>query len=360
MLDEDPGFRQKIFEKIATDSIDWRKFVALCSNHLILPVIYLKFQSHGIIGSLPEELSEFLKEVYDLNLARNNQILEHLHTITGFLNKRNVYPVFLKGAGNLLDEVYKDVGERILGDIDLLVPDKDYLLTAKILEGEGYLFVMPQPVCMEVESRKHYPRIVKPGSLGVVEIHRLPVSAMHSSWFNYGIIDKEKKIVTALKGCFVLSDYHKIIHNFIHSQLDHGGHSSGIVSFRDLYDLYLFSKRVSIKQTLTGIKCKRKAVAYFAVAGKALGLDERFYSDSNFSSWLFLKRHDLNMCPGNFYSTYRGIKFVMHKIFIGYVGVIFKSIYSKNERQSLIHRLIDRNWYRAHSQQYRDLFRRDN
>jgi hypothetical protein len=41
-------------------------FVRLCSNHLILPVIYLKFKAHKLIEHLPDELAEFLKEIYDL------------------------------------------------------------------------------------------------------------------------------------------------------------------------------------------------------------------------------------------------------------------------------------------------------
>jgi hypothetical protein len=39
MPDEDHGFRKEILEKVETDVIDWQKFVALCCNHLVLPVI---------------------------------------------------------------------------------------------------------------------------------------------------------------------------------------------------------------------------------------------------------------------------------------------------------------------------------
>ena len=136
MLDEDPGFRQVIIDKIENNAIDWLRFVSFCSNHLILPVIYLKFKSHALIKYLPEELSDFLKEVYELNLSRNNQILEQIHEITDILNKGNIFPVFLKGVGNLLDKLYSDVGERILGDIDLLVPVNQYLLCVKHVENE--------------------------------------------------------------------------------------------------------------------------------------------------------------------------------------------------------------------------------
>lgn len=354
MLDEHPGFRQEIIAKIAADSIDWLKFAAICSNHLILQVIYLKFQTHGIIEYLPDEFSEYLKDIYDLNLSRNNQILQQLHEITNILNKSNIYPVFLKGTGNLLDELYTDIGERIIGDIDFLVPEKDYLLSAKLLEYEGYSITIP--FYGEIENLKHYPRIAKPGLPAILEIHRLPVKEDHQSWFNPAIIDKEKTTITTLKGCYVLSDHHKIILNFIHGQLDHENHLYGIVSFRDLYDLYLLSKRVDLKQTITRIKSKQKAIAYFVFAGKAFGLDETFYPGSNFSAWLFSKKHDLNLRSASFYYVYRSAIYISQRIFIGYMGQLIKSLYSKKVRQSVIHRLSNRQWYSDHFGSYLAFF----
>jgi hypothetical protein len=106
MLDEDPGFKQEIISKIEAGTIDLQKFSAACSEHLIIPSIYLKFKSHNIIYYLPEAFSEYLKYIYDLNLSRNNRILEQLQDITALLNSHSIYPVFLKGAGNLLDDLY--------------------------------------------------------------------------------------------------------------------------------------------------------------------------------------------------------------------------------------------------------------
>ncbi len=83
-------------------------------------------------------VTAFLKEIYDLNLSKNEQILKQLNEITKVLNENEIYPIFLKGAGNLLDKLYGDYGERMMGVADLLVPEKDYLRTARILESDGY------------------------------------------------------------------------------------------------------------------------------------------------------------------------------------------------------------------------------
>ncbi|MDP4291423.1 MAG: nucleotidyltransferase family protein [Bacteroidota bacterium] len=357
MLGEDPRFKEEIIDKISSDSIDWTKFVMLCSNHLILPSIYLKFKSHGILEYLPGELAEHLQDIYDLNLIRNRQILDQLHEITATLNRNDVYPIFLKGSGNLLDELYSDIGERILGDIDFLVPKKDWLLTAHLLEKEGYEITLPY--YQEIERLKHYPRIAKPDRPAVLEIHQLPVNEQYQSWFNPEMIDRDKKTVGILNGCYVLSDSHKIILNFIHSQLGHMGHLYGIVSLRDLYDLYLLSKRIPLQQTIPNIKTPKKAIAYFSFAGKAFGLDESFYPERNFAAWIFAKKHGLNLRSVFFYHTYRSIVYVGQRILVGYIGQMIQSIYSKKVRQSVINRLTNRQWYIDHWHSYASFFIRE-
>ena len=163
ILDEHPEFREEIIEKIESDEIDWQNFVVLGSNHLILPAIYRIFTTHEIINSLPDDLALFLKEIFDLNLSRNEQILSQIREVTALLNKNNIYPLYLKGAAHLLDGLYSNNGERILGDIDFLVPEKDYLSTAKLLETEGYSTLEGSSAYFKPETLKHYPRLTKSG-----------------------------------------------------------------------------------------------------------------------------------------------------------------------------------------------------
>jgi hypothetical protein len=354
-LDDHPEFSQEIIQKIESDSIDWEKFITLCSNHLMIPAMYLKFKAFGITGHLPDELAKFLKEVYDLNLSRNNQILKQLDEVTKVLNENGIYPIFMKGTGNLLDRLYSDTGERMIGDIDLLVPEKDYLRTVKVLENDGYSADFPN--YLDVEKLKHYPGLLKEGAATHIEVHRIPVAEDYSRWFNTEIIDKEKTLVS-LDGCFVLSDNHKIVLNFIHSQLGHDGHVNGIVSFRDIYDLYLLSKRSDIKQTIPTIKSKQKAIAYYVFAGKALGLNKSLYPTPNFSYRLFSTKHDLNLSSATFYHAYRSTVYFAWRIFVRYIGQFIKSFYSKDTRQSVITRLSNPKWYKAHLASYTSFFTR--
>ncbi|HAQ21345.1 MAG TPA: hypothetical protein DCR40_19260 [Prolixibacteraceae bacterium] len=53
-----------------------QNFIQLCSDHLIIPAIYLKLKAHDILNDLPEDFIQAFKEIYDLNRQRNLQILQ--------------------------------------------------------------------------------------------------------------------------------------------------------------------------------------------------------------------------------------------------------------------------------------------
>ncbi|WP_423129393.1 nucleotidyltransferase family protein [Gaoshiqia sp. Z1-71] len=357
-MDEHPGFREETIRRIKGGLIDWERFVALGSSHLVLPAIYLKFREQQLIGDLPEELAGYLKEIFELNRARNTQIMKQLSEVTKILNRGNIFPTFLKGSGFLLDGLYSDPGERMIGDIDFLVREKDYLLAAGLLKQSGYSMV-GEFFGTDVNDMKHYPRIAKPDGTdapAALEIHRLPVSEAYESWFGPGMIDKEKKEVPTFPGCFVLSDKHNTMLNFIHSQLGHEGHTYGIVSFRDLYDLYLLSKRYRVEQALPEMKAENKAIAYFVFAGKAFGFPGRFCRQGNFSSWYFTLKHDLNLSSSIFYHIHRTVIYLVKRIVVGFTLQVIKSFYSAKMRRSLLRRLGNRQWYREHFRSYLRFF----
>ena len=63
--------------------------------------------------------------------------------------------------------------------------------------------------------------------------------------------------------CFVLSDELKLIHTFIHSQLNHKGFLLKSISLRDFYDTYLLSKKVNTSDILNQIEERKKAEYFF-------------------------------------------------------------------------------------------------
>ncbi|MCW0481123.1 nucleotidyltransferase family protein [Gaoshiqia sediminis] len=356
-LDENTGFKNEIISNAQSGRVDWQDFVALCSNHLILPAIFIKFKTHRILEHLPNELTDYLQEVYELNEVRNRGILDQLHEIVDELNKRGIAPIFLKGAAYLLDGLFPIIGERMLGDIDFLVEEKNYLLSASLLKQAGYQEVKETPEYKDINTFKHYPLLFHPAHAATVEIHRIPTDESFLGWFNAEILDREKIVPASLTGCFVLSDKHKIVHNFIHSQLSNEGFLYGTVSLREIYDVYLLSKRFPLERVLPEIKSKQKAIAYFALARNLLGLDDSFFRQKNLAYRILRKRLALHIGSRRFYNFSRGLIFIFQRIFSGYFGQILKAIYSKQKRQYLSRRIRSRKWYGDHVRLYTGFFR---
>jgi len=333
-LDENPAFKNEILKKIYTGQIDWNKFIWQCSNHLILQVIYLKFKTHDLLSELPDNLTKNLSIIHRLNSNRNASILKQVDDITEALNKENIFPIYMKGTANLLGGLYKDIGERIVGDIDFLVPEKDYLKAAEIMLAQGY--VKPTPDYGLSKSAKHYPRLFRKDVPADIEIHRAPVNIVHSKHFNAEMIFRDKERVPTHSGCYIPSEEHKIIQNFIHSQFDHQGYRLADASFRDLYDLYLHSKR---KNTITNpIPYKRKALNYLTLAERILGQDLFKTSHETMRSSLFCFRFD-------FFHRYPALSkvavYIPDRIYRRYIRNFVLFLFNKRERHRLISQLKD-------------------
>ena len=64
-----------------------------------------------------------------LNRERNQQISTQARALNTLLLNHGITPIFLKGTGNLLAGLYTDIAERMIGDIDFILPkDKQFLI----------------------------------------------------------------------------------------------------------------------------------------------------------------------------------------------------------------------------------------
>ena len=359
-LDEKPDFREEVIRTINSEDFDLNRFVFVCSGHLVLQTIYLKFKEHNILEELPEELSSHLEKIYRLNVSRNERILGQVRHIASVLRKADIKPVFLKGSGNLADGVYSDSGERLMNDIDFLVSDNDYLGTAKLLKDEGYLQEEETEDWQEIGKDKHYPSLSHPDYPAYVEIHRLPTDKKYTNILSPDLIQGSMTEVRSWPGCFVPADHHKIMHNFVHGQLSNEGNLLGIVSLRDVYDLYLLSKRFSLKEVLTYFRKTAKVKAYFTMCGKILGLNEAFFSQPNFTFWVLDKRHHLNLSSRYFYKINHSIIFIYQRLAHGYIGLAISMIYSKEKRNYFWSRISNKRWYASHVKLYTRFFKGEN
>lgn len=262
----DVDFKYQIENAITTGKINWEIFLKICDKHIVLPQVYKAFEKINLIKILPVSVSNELSEIYELNTLKNLKLFEQVDTINRILNFHNIQPIYLKGTANLLDGLYETPGERYIGDIDILIPEEKFLQVAILFHRIGYK-ARTKFNESGFYGMKHFPRLTHPDWPADVEVHKLLANPPYHKYFNYAYVEKLKKeIFRNGHLCFVFSDQHKVLHNFIHSQLNDRGAFRANPSLRQMYDLMLLDERTNI------LPCFRKFGYYLIKAKNYLAL----------------------------------------------------------------------------------------
>lgn len=354
-LGENQQIRQEVVATIEQEQVNWNHLVRLASNHLVLPALYLRFKRHGILHLLPAELAEHLRMVYELNLQRNTKIRAQIDTINRLFATAGIVPVYLKGAANILDDLYIDLGERMLGDIDLLVSDEEFLTAANILKAEGYEHNYPF-FEEELANTKHFPRLVHPVELADVEIHRSPVELKLSEHFNYAIIATERKKIESDPPCFVLSDRHKVTLNFMHGFMNSEVKMFQSITFRNLIDLLHLSHRVDIYRIISELpQYASPARIYTDFMYYSMGINSPKALAPE--SKRFIRKYNFQRKSKLLYRINWISKYLWLRIWNGYICNAAGIFYSKQIRRHVFSSLANRHWYGQHLKSYADSFR---
>lgn len=342
-LDEHPEDKPRILRDIQAGHVNWNRFLSICDIHLILPAVYLKFLRHGLLPEIPEELSGYIMNIYALNRERNEVILDQIRNITETLNGHGLSPVYLKGSALMLDHIYSDIGERYVGDIDFLISNDEFFKTVEMFLKQGY-YTIETFNQDHIYSYKHYPRLVREGIIAAVEIHHHLVIYKYSKLFDFKSIESARKHpANSDSDCYVLSDKDKIIHNFLNSQVTDREHRFANVSLRQLYDLYLLSRKADpVKALMQFGHFRRQAKAYLLLASWTFGLELPATIRCNLSANLFLLRHNLNLLWPRWHRASTSlIKFAERfpLMFRAYLRVALRATRNREYRRELFRRL---------------------
>tara|TARA_B100000401_G_scaffold207300_1_gene139965 strand:+ start:184 stop:1191 length:1008 start_codon:yes stop_codon:yes gene_type:complete len=225
-------FKKEDIEIDEFKNVCFEKLVQIASSHLILPALYSNAKKKNLLKFFPEDLNSFLKKIFEENNRRNQILIKELNELSKILAENNISHLFVKGAYNIKTNLYDNLGERMVGDIDFLVNKSDLNLTEKILLKNGYKN-------SKVDTKKfwirpHIPKLINTKKLFSVEIHReqlryfkrnlLPAKELLES-------KRLKKNNYLLKLCV------------LNYQVNDYGATSLSYSFRSIYDYVLLSKK---------------------------------------------------------------------------------------------------------------------
>ncbi len=286
-LDGRPGLREEVAALVSGGVVPWEKFVWTGSSHFVLPALFTSFDRNGILPMLPEELTEHMRHIYNLNAERNRRIVMQCRQISQLLFPAGIRPVFLKGAALLLMGLYKDMGDRMMEDIDLLLPEAEIPPALEILQKGGYLQHPVDEGKGEVYADHHHlPPMYHPGQVATLEIHRYPVHGEIRE-----LIPEEAVLTEAVPGnassgiavsqgnpgehpFFVTSPCHAGVLVFLHELRMGKGYLSSAGTLKGAFDFYLLSKlRPPEPGDLPEGKFRKKYLRYGWVVEKIMGIN---------------------------------------------------------------------------------------
>ena len=237
--------RQAIEAQLESDTIDWDAVVKVSTSHYVFPTLYCNLKRADFLHYLPQELVSYMEHITYINRERNGQIISQAKELNSILLAYNITPVFLKGTGNLLAGIYKDIAERMVGDIDLIFLKEDYPKANTLLREFGY----DKEIHQELPHR-HYPRIIRKDSIAGVEIHKELLIEKYANEFNYSFVAKDSQVI---KGVTVLSYANKLNLSIISNQINDSGFYYKTMALRNAYDVFLLSKKTNAKEAVNAL-----------------------------------------------------------------------------------------------------------
>ncbi|NRR91003.1 nucleotidyltransferase family protein [Winogradskyella undariae] len=242
----------KALEKtISSPTFNWDNIVIEGSKHLVLPAIYCRLKAKKLLHTLPTDLVDYLEEITNINRARNTRILNQVHTITQVLNTHNIDHVFLKGTALLASDCYEDNGERMVGDIDILIEKSRVLDALNLLKNSGYN--RTSGFAYDKKDFRHLDRLINENELAAIELHTELLNKKHWSLMEMPSILKKKRFYNNI----AIPDKKDLsTHLLLSWQLNDHGHYYNTASLKSIYDLIVIETHQEQDNIKTLLKLK--------------------------------------------------------------------------------------------------------
>ena len=333
--------RDEIEIILKTMNVDWEAVVKVSTSHYVFPGLYCNFKRADFLKYLPVDLVDYMIHITNLNRDRNVQILQQVQELNSLLLANNIKPIFLKGTGNLLVGIYKDIAERMVGDIDFIFSKEDYPKAITILREFGYSEL---GTCKYyIPEKRHYRRLKKENNIAAIEIHKELLIEKYANEFNYSFVKQDSQIIN---GVSVLSYANKLNLSIIANQINDNGFYFKTMALRNAYDVFLLSKKTNAKAAVNTLdKLTNPLNCFLAACYEVFNtVDSLEYNNTkNAASYL---------SAFNSQFTNRQTTKIRHKrikiyLFIkSRVNILYKSIIYKEYRIWLFKRVTDKNWYK--------------
>ena len=330
--------RDKIELILKTTDVDWDAVVKVSTAHYVFPALYCNFKRADFLKYLPRELVSYMQHITNLNRERNKKIIAQAQELNILLLANSITPIFLKGTGNLLEGLYEDIGERMVGDIDFLFSKKHFFKAIDILKNDSYSIEKNQSGFLP--GFRHYPKLVKQENIAAVEIHKEVIIEKYRCEFNCELISKDAQQINDFS---VLSFENQLSLSIISNQINDYGFKLKNFSLRNAYDVFLLSKKVDTKKVISKFSLLKNPLnCFLANCNLVFGdLESIIYYKTN-ESETYLREFNKSLFKSK---SNQKINFILIKINLSRrFSIVCKSIFNREYRKWLLNRIKSKIW----------------
>jgi len=319
-------------KELKSGTVDWDNVVRVSTGQFVFPALYCNLKKANFLDYVPADLVEYMQHITDLNRERNDQIIAQAKEINALLLANNITPIFLKGTGNLLEGLYDDIAERMVGDIDFLVKESDCHKAFDILTQVGY-----NKLTDIYTDHRHLPRLIHENRIGAVEIHRKILKDKASNSFNYKhVIDS----IVCLNDISIISYENQIKLSVFAKLINDDSYQIKSISMRSAYDVFslFYKKKADIKLDINDNLFK-ELNAGLLLYSKVLNKPKKmlFIDDDKSINYVNQVIFSLNKSKKNQSKYY---------LLMDRFKIILRAFYKKDYLIFILKKITDINWYK--------------
>jgi hypothetical protein len=113
---------------------DWLGIIEDANRSLVTPALAARLRPEAC----PEDVAAYLRLIFERNAARNTRLQGQLDEVASCLNAAGIVPTLIKGAAWLRASPPERIGERMLTDLDIIVPAENIDAAMRTLAATGF------------------------------------------------------------------------------------------------------------------------------------------------------------------------------------------------------------------------------
>lgn len=226
-----------LFQLTKQTPLDWESVADVAGGHSVIQALYPAFVENELIDLIPDDFLSYVQHLHEINCERNEMMRGQLIDAVLVINKLDIKPLLMKGAAHLFLNTFSTEGDRLLTDLDILVPANDIELISNELIEIGYEYYEDQ--IHYIESHHHYPPLIKQDECATIELHRELMfrEQQHTFPTEYAWENTIDITLPNTAEAKVLTPTYRVFHSFLHGSVVDLLHLSGHVEIRQMHEL---------------------------------------------------------------------------------------------------------------------------